>query len=58
LRGADVMKYIYYDIICSDMHPEDFLSLEEWHRLLAAVPTTRETALLWLMAGCGLAYYL
>ncbi|MDM7911764.1 MAG: tyrosine-type recombinase/integrase [Methanotrichaceae archaeon] len=36
------------------MHPEDFLSLEEWHRLLAASPTPRETALLWLMAGCGL----
>jgi integrase/recombinase XerD len=36
------------------MHPEDFLSLEEWHRLLAASPTTREKALLWLMAGCGL----
>jgi integrase/recombinase XerD len=36
------------------MHPEDFLSLEEWHRLLAAAPTTREKALLWLMAGCGL----
>ena len=36
------------------MHPEDFLSLEEWHRLLATPTTTRETALLWLMAGCGL----
>ena len=36
------------------MHPEDFLSLEEWHRLLTVAPTTRETALLWLMAGCGL----
>jgi integrase/recombinase XerD len=36
------------------MHPEDFLTLEEWHRLLAAAPTTREKALLWLMAGCGL----
>jgi integrase/recombinase XerD len=36
------------------MHPEDFLSLEEWHRLLAAAPTSREAALLWLMAGCGL----
>jgi integrase/recombinase XerD len=36
------------------MHPEDFLSLEEWHRLLAAAPTPREAALLWLMAGCGL----
>jgi integrase len=36
------------------MHPEDFLSLEEWHRLLAAAPKKREKALLWLMAGCGL----
>jgi integrase/recombinase XerD len=36
------------------MHPEDFLSLEEWHRLLAAAPTPRDAALLWLMAGCGL----
>ena len=36
------------------MHPEDFLTLEEWHRLLAAVPTPRDAALLWLMAGCGL----
>ena len=36
------------------MHPEDFLSLEEWHRLLAAAPTPREAALMCLMAGCGL----
>jgi integrase len=36
------------------MHPEDFLSLEEWHRLLAAAPAPRDAALLWLMAGCGL----
>lgn len=36
------------------MHPEDFLTLDEWHRLLAAAPTPREAALLWLMAGCGL----
>ena len=36
------------------MHPEGFLSLDEWHRLLAAAPTPREAALLWLMAGCGL----
>ncbi len=48
------MKYIYYDITCYGMHPEDFLSLDEWHRLLAATPALRETALLWLMAGCGL----
>jgi integrase/recombinase XerD len=36
------------------MHFEDFLTLEEWHRLLAAAPTPRDAALLWLMAGCGL----
>jgi len=48
------MKLIYYDIRHYHMHPEDFLSLEEWHRLLAAAPTSREAALLWLMAGCGL----
>lgn len=36
------------------MHPEDFLSLNEWHRLLAASTAPREAALLWLMAGCGL----
>jgi integrase/recombinase XerD len=36
------------------MHPEDFLTLEEWHRLLAAAHTPRDAALLWLMAGCGL----
>jgi len=36
------------------MHPEDFLTLEDWHRLLAAAPTPRDAALLWLMAGCGL----
>jgi len=36
------------------MHPEDFLALEEWHRLLDAAPNPREAALLWLMAGCGL----
>ncbi len=37
-----------------DMHPEDFLSLDEWHELLVAASTSREAALLWLMAGCGL----
>jgi integrase len=36
------------------MHPEDFLSLDEWHRLLVVASTPREAALLWLMAGCGL----
>jgi len=34
--------------------PRIFLSLDEWHRLLAAAPSPREAALLWLMAGCGL----
>jgi integrase len=36
------------------MHPEDFLSLDEWHGLLVAAPSPRDAALLWLMAGCGL----
>jgi integrase len=36
------------------MHPEEFLTLDEWHSLLAAAPTPRDAALLWLMAGCGL----
>lgn len=36
------------------MHPEDFLSLEEWHKLLKVTQSTRVAALLWLMAGCGL----
>jgi len=40
--------------IAIGMHPEDFLSLDEWHRLLAAAPAPRDAALLWLMAGCGL----
>ena len=35
------------------MHP-DFLTLEEWHRLLAAARNPRDAALLWLMAGCSL----
>jgi len=34
-----------------DMHPEDFFSSEERHRLLAAAPISREAALLWLMAS-------
>ncbi|RPH75832.1 hypothetical protein EHM76_00735, partial [bacterium] len=49
-----VIKSNYYDIHPNNMHPEDFLSLDEWHSLLAAAPTPRETALMWLMAGCGL----
>jgi integrase/recombinase XerD len=36
------------------MHPEDFLSLDEWHELLKAVQSTREAALLWLLGGAGL----
>lgn len=36
------------------MHPEDFLSLEEWHGLLKAAPTHREASLLWLLGGVGL----
>lgn len=36
------------------MYPEDFLSLDEWHKLLVSAPTPRETAFFWLMAGCGL----
>ncbi len=35
-------------------HPEDFLTLEEWHRLLAEAPTQRDAAIFLLMAGCGL----
>jgi len=33
------------------MHPEDFLSLEEWHGLSKAVQSPREAALLWLLGG-------
>jgi integrase len=36
------------------MHPEDFLSLEEWRSLLKAAQSTREAALLWLLGGAGL----
>lgn len=36
------------------MHPEDFLSLEEWHSLLKAAMTPREASLLWLLGGVGL----
>ena len=36
------------------MHPEDFLTLDEWHRLLATAPAPHDAALLWLMSGCGL----
>ena len=36
------------------MHPEDFLSLDEWHALLKAVQSPRETAILWLLGGAGL----
>jgi integrase len=36
------------------MHPEDFLSLEEWHTLLKAAQSPREAAILWLLGGAGL----
>jgi len=36
------------------MHPEDFLSLDEWHGLLKAVQSPREAAILWLLGGAGL----
>ena len=36
------------------MHPEDFLSLDEWHELLKAAQSTREGALLCLLGGAGL----
>ena len=38
----------------SAMHPEDFLSLDEWHALLKAAQLARETALLVLLGGAGL----
>ena len=36
------------------MHPEDFLSLDEWHGLLKAAQSAREAAILWLLGGAGL----
>jgi integrase len=36
------------------MHPDDFLSLDEWHALLKPAQSTREAALLWLLGGAGL----
>jgi integrase len=36
------------------MHPEDFLSPDEWHQLLKAAQSTREAAILWLLGGAGL----
>lgn len=36
------------------MHPEDFLSLDEWHELLKAVRSPWEAALLWLLGGAEL----
>jgi integrase len=35
-------------------YPEDFLSLEEWHKLLKAAQSPREAAILWLLGGAGL----
>jgi integrase len=36
------------------MHPEDFLSLDEWHQLLKSAQSAREAAILWLLGGAGL----
>ena len=36
------------------MHPEDFLSIDEWHALLKAAQSPREAAILWLLGGAGL----
>jgi integrase len=36
------------------MHPEDFLSLGEWHQLLKAAQSPREAAILLLLGGAGL----
>jgi len=36
------------------MHPEDMLSLEEWHALLGAAQTPQQIALLWTLAGTGM----
>lgn len=36
------------------MHPEDFLTLDEWHALLKAAQSIREAAILWLLGGAGL----
>jgi len=36
------------------MHPEDFLTIEEWHGLLKATQSPREIAILWLLGGAGL----
>jgi integrase len=38
----------------SYMHPQDFLSKEDFAKLLKAARTPRERALLLVMAGCGL----
>lgn len=36
------------------MHPEDFLSLDEWHTLLKAKQSPWETAILEILGGAGL----
>jgi integrase len=36
------------------MHPEDFLTLDGWHRLLKAAQSAREAALPRLLGGAGL----
>jgi integrase/recombinase XerD len=51
---ANVVISIYYNMHSLSMHPEDFLSLKEWHELLNAASTPRETTLLWLMGGTGM----
>lgn len=43
---AHIMKLIYYDIVHCRMHPVDFLSLEEWHRLLVTGCVVSEVAAL------------
>jgi integrase/recombinase XerD len=44
-----MMKYV-----SNYMHPEDFLSRQEFKRLLFAARTDRERAILMLLGGCGL----
>lgn len=36
------------------VHPEDFLSLDEWHQLLKSAQSAREATILWLLGGVGL----
>lgn len=50
----DCIIFPYYEMLVLYMHAEDFLSIEEWRRLLAAAPFAREIAMLWLLGGCGM----